>query len=98
MTDDRDFVASRYVFVRHKPSTQYWLRAQRQEEIPRCLSNMRPYRVTHSTKIDILLLDERRVGQVPALLIPMVKLFRGVMRWDEFLRGQRRQAVWLAEW
>src|SRR5262249_50281574 len=69
-TDDRDFVASLYVFIRHKPPTQYRLGAQRQEEIPRCLGNMRSHRVMHShrvtrsTKVDIILLDEHRVGQV----------------------------------
>src|SRR5215831_17053788 len=58
---------------------------------------MRPHRVTRSTKIDIILLDERRVGQVRALLTSSPKLFRAFMGWNEFLRMQQRQATWFLE-
>ena len=59
---------------------------------------MRPPRVAHSPKVDIVLLNQCGISEVRALLAPLVKLSCAVVGRNELPVMQRGQAAWLAEW
>jgi len=54
--------------------------------------------VADSAKVDIELLGERDVGEVRALLAPVVKLFRAAVGRNEFAVIERGEAAGVAEW
>src|SRR5258708_19692911 len=59
---------------------------------------MRPPRVAHSPKVDIVLLNQCGISEVRALLAPLMKLSCAVVGRNELPVMQRGQAAWLVEW
>ena len=50
----------------------------------------------HSAKVHIVFFEERGIGEICALLAPVVKLPRAVVGWNELM--EQRQTVRFAKW
>ena len=79
IADNRDCVTPRCVVSCAECSSKHRLRAEKREEIPGSLCNVRPHHVLCAPKVKVDLLKERGVGKIGAVLPPIVKLFCAIV-------------------
>jgi len=85
-----------HILISSESTAEHRLYTQYREEIPRCLGDVSPAPDAHSTKVHIVFLKQRGIGEICTLLPPVVKLFCAIVRWNELM--ENCQAVWLRKW